>query len=154
MENGNSIKTQVAEIEIIYRNGTQPNERPKITKSQHCYELVKSIWNPDTIEYKEEFLIVLLNKGNHVLGVSKISQGGTSGCTVDRKMIFQCALKSNASSIILVHNHPSGNLNPSEQDKYITRKLMEGAVLLEVGILDHLIISPYGFYSFSDDGLI
>jgi DNA repair protein RadC len=150
-ENKPLIQQQVAEIEITYKNSVRPSERLKITSSKDAFELLKSLWS-DKIEYVEEFYVLLSNKANKVLGITKISEGGTSGCLVDPKRIFQTALKSNASGIILSHNHPSGNLQPSEADCKITRKVKEIGYLLEISALDHLIVSLDGYYSFADEG--
>lgn len=153
MNENNPLIQQVAEIEITYKNAVRPSERAKIASSKDAFELLKSLWS-DKIEYVEEFYVLLMNKANKVLGVTKISEGGTSGCLVDPKRIFQTALKSNASGIILAHNHPSGNLTPSEADRKITRKVKEAGVLLEISVLDHLILSTDGYYSFADEGAL
>lgn len=153
MNENNPLIQQVAEIEITYKNAVRPSERAKIASSKDAFELLKSLWS-DKIEYVEEFYMLLLNKANKVLGVTKISEGGTSGCLVDPKRIFQTALKSNASGIILSHNHPSGNLLPSEADRKITRKVKEAGLLLEISVLDHLILSTDGYYSFADEGAL
>ena len=97
---------------------------------------------------------MLLNRANKVLGFSKISSGGTSGTLVDVKIIFQIALKSNASSIILGHNHPSGNLKPSDADIRITRTIKEAGKMMEIPLVDHLILTDENYYSFADEGMI
>ena len=83
-----------------------------------------------------------------------MSKGGVSGTFVDAKLVFSVALKCNASSIIIAHNHPSSNLNPSEADKSLTKKLKSAGQFLDITLLDHLIITKDGYYSFSDDGLM
>lgn len=143
----------ISEIEIKYKNKVNPSDRPKILRSQDSYNLLKSVWS-DKIEYVEEFYVLLLNRGNRVLGISKISEGGLSGCSVDPKRVFQCALKANASSIVLAHNHPSGQLQPSEADIKLTAKIKSAGSFLEINVLDHIIITPYSYYSFSDDGIL
>ncbi len=105
------------------------------------------------IELVEQFMIVLLNRGNSCLGISNISTGGISACLVDPKIVFVTVLKARASSVILAHNHPSGNLKPSLADIELTKKLKEGGALLDVSVLDHLIVTPFSYYSFADDGL-
>jgi DNA repair protein RadC len=115
---------------------------------------VLSQWNLDKINLLEEFKIVLLNRANRVLGMITLSQGGVSGTVVDPKLIFVAALKAAASYIVLVHNHPSGNLKPSTEDLRLTKKLVEGGKLLDLLIVDHLIITNEGFYSFCDERLI
>ena len=116
------------------------------------YEVIMKHWNLEIIEYQEEVKVILLNRANIVLGIYEMSKGGISGTVVDIRIIIGVALKCNASSIILVHNHPSGKLVPSEPDKAITKRLKLACNLLELVLLDHLIISKYGYFSFADDG--
>ena len=101
---------------------------------------------------------MLTNTGictNAVLGILSVSKGGISGTVTDIRIIFQSALKSNASGIIVCHNHPSGNMYPSESDRKITQKIKEAGNLMDIQLLDHLIILPIeGFYSFADEGVL
>lgn len=143
---------QLAEIKVSYNN---PNpKRIKIINSQAIFDLLLEHWNLDLIEFTEEAKLILLNRANIVLGVYELSKGGLSGTVVDIRVILGVALKCNSSGIILVHNHPSGNLEPSEPDKKITKILKEACKLLEVVLLDHLIISKEGYYSFADNGTL
>jgi DNA repair protein RadC len=151
MNENNLLIHQVAEIEITYKNSVRPSERLKITGSKDAFELLKSLWS-DKIEYVEEFYVLLMNKANKVLGISKISEGGLSGTLVDPKRIFQTALKTNALGIILAHNHPSGNLQPSEADIKITKKIKDAGFMLDIAVLDHIIIGDDRYYSFADEG--
>ena len=143
---------EVAEIKVSYSNKNL--ERIKVTNSQILYNLVLKQWDLDLIEFQEEVKIVLLNRANIVLGVYEMSKGGTSGTVVDIKIILGIALKCNASSIVITHNHPSGSLEPSEPDKSITKKLKEACRILDLNLLDHLIITGLGYYSFSDNLLL
>jgi DNA repair protein RadC len=143
---------EVAEIKVFYSSNNL--ERIKVTNSQILYSLVLKQWNLDIIEYQEEVKIVLLNRAQIVLGIYELSKGGVSGTVVDIKIILGIALKCNASSIVLAHNHPSGNLQPSEPDKSITQKLKEASKMLDLNLLDHLIITKEGYYSFSDNGIL
>src|SRR5690606_1039682 len=97
---------------------------------------------------------LLLNRANKVLGIVPISKGGTSATIADPKLIFVSAIKSNASAIILAHNHPSGNLQPSTADISLTKKIMEGGKLLDVPVIDHIIVTGHGYYSFADEGAL
>lgn len=106
------------------------------------------------MEFKEEFYIILLNRANKVLGWYKVSEGGMSGTVVDPKLVFSIALKSLASSLVLAHNHPSGNLKPSNEDINLTKKLKEAGALLEIPVLDHLILTTDGYFSFGDEGMM
>src|ERR1035438_8616297 len=138
MNPANEMTNQITEITVTYHNKIKPSARMKITSSKNAYDLLINNWS-DNIEYVEEFYIILLNKANKVLGISKISEGSMSSCLVDPKRVYQVALKSNAASLILSHNHPSGSLLPSESDQKITRKIKEAGMLLEINVLDHLI---------------
>ncbi len=102
----------------------------------------------------EEFWIILLNRANHIVGKTRISIGGVTGTLVDSKMVFKPALEALATSVILVHNHPSGNLKPSEADIDLTKKLKEAGKYLDIAVLDHVIIANSGFYSFGDESLM
>lgn len=104
------------------------------------------------IDLVEQFNILLLDRNNACLGLSNISTGGVSACIVDPKIVFAVALKARAAGMILAHNHPSGNLNPSDADNQLTQRLIKGGQLLDVPILDHLIVSPRGYFSFTDNG--
>ncbi|MFY7938734.1 MAG: JAB domain-containing protein [Flavobacterium sp.] len=140
---------ELAEIQVSYRN---KNDNPvKITSSQDAYKLFYSNWNLDTLELQEEFKVLLLNRANKVLGVYCMSRGGSSGTVVDAKLLFSVILKCNASAVILCHNHPSGNLKPSKADEDITTRIKEIAKLLDISLLDHIIISRNGYYSFTDE---
>jgi len=150
----NSSLYQVAEVELIYRNPVKPSQRPKITSAKDAYELLSTLWNADKIEHTEQFKVLLLNMGSKVLGIYELSSGGISGTVADIRLIFAAALKANATSIILAHNHPSGNLQPSNQDLTMTTKIVEAGKLLEIKVIDHLIITTEGYYSFSSEGII
>lgn len=145
---------QLSEVELIYKNKVKAADRLKITSSRNAYDIFKTLFNPDTIEHHEEFYILPLNRANQVLGWYKISSGGISGTVVDVRMILQVAINTHASGLVVAHNHPSGQMVPSEQDKMITKKIKDCAQLLEISLLDHLIVSSEQYYSFSDEGLI
>lgn len=146
----------VAEIKISYSNKISSKERPKITQSDDAIKIFHETWEEGTIGLYETFKILLLNRVNKVLGVFTVSKGGISGTIVDSKIIFATALKAAACSIILCHNHPSGNLKPSQQDNIITKKLVDGGRLLDIQVLDHLIISDdfNEFWSFADKNMM
>lgn len=126
-------------------------ERPQIRSSRDAYNLIAPILMD--LQH-EEFWILLLNRSNRVIGRECISTGGVSGTVVDAKIVFRKALEAVASSIILSHNHPSGNLKPSQADIDLTRKLRRAGEHLDISVLDHLIISERGFYSFADEGMM
>lgn len=143
---------KVAEIKVSYSNRNK--DKVKITSSQSVYNLAINHWDLNIIEFQEEVKVILLNRANVVLGVYEMSKGGISGTVVDIRIILAVALKTNASGIILIHNHPSGNLEPSVVDKQITNRLKEACKLLDIALLDHVIISPLTYFSFSDRGIL
>jgi DNA repair protein RadC len=128
----------------------QPH-KVKISSSQDVYQLMKPELLDETVEH---FYILLLSRSNHVLKKQLISQGGTSATVADPKLIFKHALDNLASSIILVHNHPSGSLKPSDQDRRLTNKLKEVGINLEVPVIDHVIFTDVAYFSFADEGLL
>ena len=145
--------SNLREIEIHYRNKVRSSDMPKVTCSKDASEYFRSVWSSQ-MDRIEEFWELCLNRANRVLGWAKVSQGGLSGTVADPKVIFQTALKANAASIILTHNHPSGNIKPSESDIRLTKKMKDGGVLLDLPVLDHLILTSEGYYSFADEGLL
>jgi DNA repair protein RadC len=140
--------------EIIVSYSSCKKEKEKVSNSKESYEVLLNSWNENIIELQEEFKVLLLNRSNQVLGVYPMSKGGVSGTIVDAKLVFGVALKCNASSIIVAHNHPSGNLSPSEADKKLTQKLKKASEYLDIKLLDHIIITKEDFFSFSDNELL
>lgn len=143
---------EVAEIKLSYSGKAKTSALPKVDCSSRVYEVFLQAWDRDRIEFVEDFKVMLLSRSNRVLGIVNISSGGTAGTVVDIKLVFAAALKAVASSMILAHNHPSGVMMPSDQDIRMTKKLVEVGRMLDVPVLDHLIVSPDGYFSFSDDG--
>ncbi|MGB1217429.1 MAG: JAB domain-containing protein, partial [Saprospiraceae bacterium] len=123
--------------------------RPQIRSSKDAFQILA----PMVMDLPhEEFWILLLNRANKVVAKEQVSIGGVTGTVVDAKIIFRKALSSLACGIILCHNHPSGNLNPSQADLQITKKLKQAGETLEINVLDHLIITENGYFSFADEG--
>lgn len=143
---------EIAEIEISYTSRKKNNVQLK--SSGDAYKVFSGCWSKKTIELQEEFKVLLLNRNNIVLGIYSLSKGGTSGTVMDAKLLFSVALKCNASNIIIAHNHPSGNLKPSEVDIQCTNKIRNACKLLDIVLLDHLIITKDNYFSFSDEGLM
>lgn len=142
----------IAAMELGRRyRSSEAISRKKITCSQDAYNSIYSYLSD--CEY-EEFYIILLNRANELVSIQKISEGGTSGTVVDPKKVFKLGLIYQASGIILCHNHPSGNLQASQQDKNITKRLKTSGELIEINILDHLIIGKGKYLSFADEGLL
>ncbi len=155
MENTKETRQyQVAEIQLIYKSNVKPSERPKISSSRDARDVFMGTWDNTKLELMEQFKIMLTNRANKVLGIFELSTGGVSGTVADPKLIFAAAIKGIASGLILCHNHPSGNLQPSQADIDLTGKIKEGGKLLEIQLLDHIILTSEGYYSFADEGLI
>jgi DNA repair protein RadC len=151
----NEILT-VCEVGISFRPKVKPSERPVLRSSEDIYRLLteNQVFNSDTIEHREFFKVLLLNRANRLLGVMHISEGGMDGTVVDVRHIMQGAILANATGLVLCHNHPSGNCIPSEQDNTITHQIKQACTFLLIRLLDHLIISPYSYYSYADEGRI
>lgn len=125
--------------------------KPKVTSSRDCYDII----SPYLLDLPhEEFWVLCLNRANQLIKAESISSGGFSGTVADPKVIFKKALDNNSSSVILVHNHPSGNLKPSSADVKITQQLKEAGVVLEIPVLDHLIFTDKDYFSFADEGIL
>lgn len=148
----NLFTYNLAEIKITYSTKVKPSDRKSITTSKDAYDVFLHIF--PNIEYREYFYILLLNRSNKILGYNQISAGGISGTVVDTRLIFQTALKANASSIVIGHNHPSGNLNPSDNDIKLTEKLQTAATIMDLPIIDHIILTTEGYLSFADEGMM
>ena len=147
-----TYKADTPEITLKYKSSGV--KKTKITNSQDSYELFKQMYDGDTLEYCESSVVIYLNRANNSIGWQKISQGGLSGTVVDVRIILGTALKCGASLIILSHNHPSGNLFPSAADDKLTKQIYEAGKIMEIQLLDHLIITTDGFYSYADQGKI
>ncbi len=142
----------VAALELGRRRQlSDVKERPKVTSSRDAHNAIAPILMDLT---HEEFWVLMLNRANEITRKVCISRGGVAGTVVDAKIVFKKALESMACSIILCHNHPSGNTKPSQADVNITEKLVKAGKTLDINVLDHLIITDRGFYSFADEGMM
>lgn len=144
--------TIIAAIELGRRRQLSDiKDRPHIRSSRDAFDAIA----PMIMDLQhEEFWILMLNRGNQVLKRVQVSLGGVSGTVVDAKIVFKKALEIPASAIILCHNHPSGNLRPSQADIEITKKVKDGGELIDINVLDHLIVSERGYFSFADEGML
>lgn len=133
------------------RKETARQHQVLVHSSKDAYEAIKSQF---TDLNHEEFWILLLNRANKITSRQLISKGGQAGTVADPKIIFNTALQNHASSVILAHNHPSGNLRPSQADIDLTRKLKSAGAFLDIPVLDHLIVTDTGFFSFTDEGML
>jgi DNA repair protein RadC len=116
-------QTTISEVSHIYKGKVKASDRAQVKCSRDAYKLFMEHWNNGTIEHVEEFKVMLMNRSNAVLGIMDVSKGGIAGTVTDVRIILQAAIKANASGIIVCHNHPSGNLNPSESDTKLTHKI-------------------------------
>jgi len=152
------MKTQqitISEVRLVYRTKIKASERLQVKCSKDAFDIFMENWDLDSIEHIEEFKLLLMNRSNSVLGILTVSKGGISGTITDIRLIYQAAIKANASGIIVCHNHPSGNLNPSESDAKLTQKIKQAGLLMDIQLLDHFIITMDGsYYSFADNGLL
>jgi DNA repair protein RadC len=158
MENNLSLEVlnNISEIDIVYKKKAtcKVSQRPLISSSSDGYKICLHYWNQDKIELLEEFKVLFLSRANRVLQILPVSQGGITGTVADPRLILAGALKVAACGLILVHNHPSGSLKPSRADEELTLKIKEAARYFDIKVLDHLIITSEGYYSFADEGLL
>lgn len=146
----------VGEIKAAYKRNPKCAIDFKITSSRDADQYVRSNISTfmEELEWREHFGAIFLSRNNKVIGHKIISSGGVAGTVADPKIIFQHALICNASSIILFHNHPSGNTTPSKADISLTNKLVQAGSFLDINVLDHLIITDLRYFSFADEGKI
>lgn len=126
-------------------------KREKITSSRHVYSLMRPDLHDEPVE---QVYLLLLNRTNALIKKQRISQGGTTASVVDPRVVFKFALEHRAHSLILVHNHPSGNLKPSESDQRLTQRVQHIGKELEIPLLDHIIYTDQGYFSFADEGMM
>ena len=145
--------TIVAALEIGKRRQlSQALERPRISNSKSSYEILVTYFLDIVVE---QFYVMYLSNNNAVLAVEKMSEGGMTATMVDARVIFKRALEINgATKIVLAHNHPSGNLTPSQADKLLTQRMKEAGKFLEFELLDHVIVGHNQYFSFADEGLM
>jgi DNA repair protein RadC len=142
----------ISEIAITYKANHYTKEA--LSSVTNAADILRMFWNPETIEYFEECKVLYLDRANHILGVYNVSRGGLNGTVMDVRMIYQGALKANAHSIIVSHNHPSGNREPSELDRTITQQIKSAGEFLSIKLLDHIIMTKDSYLSFRDNGYL
>ncbi len=140
----------LAEVQITYSNPVKSVDRFKVVGSQSVASALREFW--PSYDHIEFMYMIMLNRQNQILGYHQVSKGGITGTIIDLRVIYQVALKANASAIIIAHNHPSGNLEPSETDKKITREVKDAGKILNIALVDHIILTTDGFHSMADDG--
>lgn len=140
--------SEVAEIQLIYKSKVKPSDRPQITGAADAAALFRKNWNENTLELQEEFKVMYLNRAHRVLAIYTVSSGGMTGTVADCRLILAAALRLGATSFLLCHNHPSGNLQPSKADKELTEKIRQAAALMDMVLLDHIILTPTDYVCF------
>jgi DNA repair protein RadC len=146
---------QIREVQLSYSSNRENLLKDPISSSKSAYEYLIKAFNENTIGLQEEFIALLLNRANKPIGAIKLHKGGLDSTIVDVRLLMAAALKSATQGIILAHNHPSGELKPSQADRNLTTKIKDACKILNIALLDHVIVSPFGNYmSFADDGLI
>ncbi len=150
------VKTQipVSTIKLSYHPEIPNGERIKILSSRHASEILRSLYNPDTLELHEEFKVLMLNNSNHIIGIYNHSKGGITGALADIRLILATALGCAAVAVIVSHNHPSGTLKPSSADKALTKKINRATGTMDIKLLDHIIITKESYYSFADENML
>lgn len=145
---------QLPELRIKVERKDGDGQVYQVRSSNDAANFFRTIFNADTILWTEESAMICLNRANEVIGYFKVSSGGTASTIMDAKVIFTQALQAGAHSIILAHNHPSGDLRPSEVDIKLTKQLVKGADLLDMRVLDHIILTEKSHTSMADNGLM
>jgi DNA repair protein RadC len=143
----------VAEISVSYKPSKA--HKPIIKSSEDVYLHLLKFFPEDTIALYETFVVGYLNRANRLIGVYELSKGGITGTVADPRLVLSVALKTAATGVVLCHNHPSGNLQPSSADIEITKKIDSACKFLDIKLIDHIILSPIGhFFSFIDEGIL
>jgi len=142
----------IAEVQITYKSAVKSADRIKITCSQDANNALRTFW--ESFEHIEYVYLLLLNRQNQIIGKYFLAKGGMTGTVVDIRVVFQVALKANATSIMLAHNHPSGNLQPSDADRRITEQVKEAGKILDIPLLDHIILTSENYLSMADEGYL
>ncbi|GAB3028183.1 JAB domain-containing protein [Niabella terrae] len=148
----NLLPGEVAEIALVYKTKVRAEDRLQVRNACQMAHIFRNVWSEDLIELLEESKILYLNRANKVLGVFPLSTGGASGTIIDIRLVLIAALRLHASNICICHNHPSGNLQPSQADLLVTEKIRKGAACLNLNLLDHIILTRNGYYSMAEQG--
>ena len=148
------LLSQVSEVELVYRSKAKASARPSIKDSKSSYDLFRQLWDEGKIDMVEQFKVLFLNRANKVVGFLEVSTGGITGTVADPRIILAAAIRLLATSIVIAHNHPSGNLKPSRADEDLTQKIKLACGYHDIKVLDHIILTDEGSYSFADEGLL
>ena len=147
-----NTQTTIPEFQISMKYKRSPVELMRVRDSKDVADVARLCFDADTIEWVESMLVIALNQHNKVMGFYKVGQGGITGTVCYPRVIYQFALLASATSLVIAHNHPSGNLNPSQADIHLTDKIKRAGELLDIKLLDHVIVTSDSYYSFADNG--
>ena len=142
----------LAEIQVSYKPGLRSSQT--INNSKEAFDILDTLFPKETISLQEQFVVLYLNRANKVIGSYELSKGGITATIADIRIILSVGLKTLATGLILAHNHPSGNLKPSEADVTLTNKIKEAAKLMDIQLMDHIILTEGGYLSFADEGMM
>jgi DNA repair protein RadC len=146
------FKSYLPEITLKYKKGDV--NRFRVHSSKDLHNVLKNLFNVDTVELFEEFIVIFFNTKLNSIGWFRVSQGGITSTIVDVRLILATALKCAATSIAVAHNHPSGNLQPSQSDIDFTKKLNHACKILDISLIDSLIYTPESYFSFADENIL
>lgn len=146
--------TAYTDVRISYSRNKDLDELQAIRTSEDAEQILRCFYDESTIDYRESFYILCLSRSNKPLAVVKMAEGGQTATIVDTKMIIKTALDVGAVAVVLSHNHPSGELEPSDADKRLTRKIKEAFTVMDMSLCDHIILTGTGYFSFCDNGMI
>lgn len=147
------MKNFLYELKLSYNRTGEYKKYDPIRTSKDVHQVLRQVFDPELIEAREEFVILYVNRANKLIGYYKAFQGGVASVVADTKLMLSMGLKSLASGMIIAHNHPSGNLTPSDQDIRLTNRVKEACKLVDIELMDHLILTADGdYYSFADEG--
>ena len=144
----------LAEVKLSYKTEKPINTFPQVTSPDEAVDILREVWDKGHIQLKEEFVVLLLNNSKRCIGWTKISLGGSSATIVDPSAVFQVALLASATSIIVAHNHPSGNLDPSKSDKNLTGRIKKSGDMLGITLEDHIILTADDYLSMRAKGIL
>lgn len=144
----------IPEVKVRFNRSARKKFLGRIARSGDVADFIRTIYKRGEVELQEQFIVLYLNQSNEIVGYYRHAKGGINSTIADVRIILSTALKSNCVSIIIAHNHPSGNLKPSEADKHLTKKIKDAGLLMDITVLDHIIIAKDSFYSFADEGLL
>lgn len=147
-----TVTNTLPEITVSYNAGIKWTERPQLKSSEKAVEYFRQIWDENTLDLREETKVIYLNRSIRVVGHYHLASGSLTGCVFDIRLIAAIALKCMAAGVMVCHNHPSGDTQPSPADNEVTEKLKNALRLFDIKLFDHFILTKEGYYSFADDG--